>query len=100
MSHVTFFFQFQVFIFNGATACMESLAYACCDPGDVLVTPTPVYGRVFTNFNQRVGVEVVPFDLLPKVSCFSNSYATNKSINYPQYLFNFITAAPNPFNHM
>ncbi|XP_076064845.1 putative inactive 1-aminocyclopropane-1-carboxylate synthase-like protein 2 isoform X2 [Oratosquilla oratoria] len=47
-------------IMNGATSCLDALAYALCDPGDVLLTPTPVYARIFSDFEERCQVDVMP----------------------------------------
>ncbi|XP_042866342.1 probable inactive 1-aminocyclopropane-1-carboxylate synthase-like protein 2 [Penaeus japonicus] len=41
---------------------LDSLDHALCDPGDVLLTPTPVYGRIFTDFCDRSLVCVEPID--------------------------------------
>ncbi|XP_076064842.1 1-aminocyclopropane-1-carboxylate synthase-like protein 1 [Oratosquilla oratoria] len=47
-------------IMNGATSCLDALAYTLCDPGDVLLTPTPVYSRIFTDCVERGQVDVMP----------------------------------------
>ncbi|XP_063861804.1 1-aminocyclopropane-1-carboxylate synthase-like protein 1 isoform X4 [Scylla paramamosain] len=47
-------------VMNGLTACLDALSHTLCDPGDVVITPTPVYGRIFTNFYDRAGATVVP----------------------------------------
>lgn len=49
-------------VMNGVGACLDSLGHALCDPGDVLLTPTPVYGRIFTDFCDRSLVCVEPID--------------------------------------
>ncbi|KAF2356671.1 Aminotransferase class I/classII [Trinorchestia longiramus] len=56
----------QLVVMNGVTACMDNLAFACCDAGDIALTPTPVYGRIFTDFQERSAVKMMPVHLLPK----------------------------------
>ncbi|CAL4075496.1 unnamed protein product, partial [Meganyctiphanes norvegica] len=53
-------------VMNGVTSCLDSLAHTLCDPGDVIITPTPVYGRIFTDFSDRSGVTVMPLHLSEK----------------------------------
>ncbi|KAG0724598.1 1-aminocyclopropane-1-carboxylate synthase-like protein 1 [Chionoecetes opilio] len=50
----------NLIVMNGVTACFDALSHALCDPGDVVLTPTPVYARVYTNFRDRSGATVVP----------------------------------------
>ena len=52
---------------NGVTSCLDSLAHVICDPGDIIISPTPVYGRIFTDFTDRSGVKVVPLNLSSQV---------------------------------
>ncbi|XP_076064836.1 1-aminocyclopropane-1-carboxylate synthase-like protein 1 [Oratosquilla oratoria] len=47
-------------IMNGAGSCLDALAYTLCDPGDVVLTPTPVYTRIFTDIEERGQVDVMP----------------------------------------
>ncbi|KAF2354592.1 Aminotransferase class I/classII [Trinorchestia longiramus] len=56
----------QLVVMNSATSCLDSLAFACCDVGDIALTPTPVYGRIFTNFQERSAVKMMPVHLWPK----------------------------------
>ena len=51
---------------NGGTAAMEALACYIFDAGDVLLTPSPCYTRIFRNFNERFQVEVVDLFLRQK----------------------------------
>lgn len=44
---------------NGGVAAMEVLACCLFDPGDVLLTPSPCYARIFVNFSERFGIHVV-----------------------------------------
>jgi DNA-binding transcriptional MocR family regulator len=50
---------FQVLVVNGGVAAMEVLACCLLDPGDVLLTPSPCYARIFVNFSERFEVHVV-----------------------------------------
>ncbi|KAG0722915.1 1-aminocyclopropane-1-carboxylate synthase-like protein 1 [Chionoecetes opilio] len=50
----------NLILMNGVTACCDALSHALCDPGDVVLTPTPVYARVYSNFRDRSGATVVP----------------------------------------
>lgn len=40
-------------------AAMEVLACCLLDPGDVVLTPSPCYTRIFVNFSERFKVSVV-----------------------------------------
>jgi len=50
---------FQVLVVNGGVAAMEVLACCLLDPGDVVLTPSPSYARIFVNFSERFKVSVV-----------------------------------------
>jgi len=50
---------FQVLVVNGGVAAMEVLACCLLDPGDVVLTPSPCYTRIFVNFSERFKVSVV-----------------------------------------
>jgi DNA-binding transcriptional MocR family regulator len=50
---------FQVLVVNGGVAAMEVLACCLLDPGDVILTPSPCYSRIFVNFSERFEVSVV-----------------------------------------
>jgi DNA-binding transcriptional MocR family regulator len=50
---------FQVLVVNGGVAAMEVLACCLLDPGDVVLTPSPCYTRIFVNFSERFEVVVV-----------------------------------------
>nr|XP_045605766.1 probable inactive 1-aminocyclopropane-1-carboxylate synthase-like protein 2 [Procambarus clarkii] len=47
-------------VMNGVTACLDALSHTLCDPNDVVITPTPVYGRIYTDFHDRSAATVVP----------------------------------------
>ncbi|KAK8739873.1 hypothetical protein OTU49_003238 [Cherax quadricarinatus] len=47
-------------VMNGITACLDALSHTLCDPNDVVITPTPVYGRIYTDFYDRSAATVVP----------------------------------------
>ena len=59
---------------NGVSSCMDALGHTICDPCDVIITPTPVYGRVFTNFTNRSGAKIVPLHLSNEVSFYKSSH--------------------------
>lgn len=48
----------------GATSCIDALAHALCDRGDVIITPTPSYGCIFRDVNDHAGVIVEPLNLV------------------------------------
>ncbi|XP_069678877.1 probable inactive 1-aminocyclopropane-1-carboxylate synthase-like protein 2 [Periplaneta americana] len=48
----------NVLVVNGGVAAMEVLACCLLDPGDVLLTPSPCYTRIFVNFSERFNVHV------------------------------------------
>jgi hypothetical protein len=50
---------FQVLVVNGGVAAMEVLACCLLDSGDVVLTPSPCYTRIFVNFSERFKVTVV-----------------------------------------
>ena len=68
-------------VVNGGVAAMEVLAYSLFDPGDVLLTPSPCYTRIFVNFNERFQVHVE--DVLLKET---NSVSTIKDTTYDDLL--------------
>lgn len=49
----------NVLVVNGGVAAMEVLACCLLDPGDVVLTPSPCYARIFVNFSERFKVNVV-----------------------------------------
>lgn len=53
---------------NGVTSCLDALSHALCDPGDVIIPPTPVYARMFTDVHDRAGAAVLPLVLRQEVS--------------------------------
>ena len=57
---------FQVLVVNGGVAAMEVLACCLLDPGDVVLTPSPCYTRIFVNFSERFKVSVVDVILRDK----------------------------------
>lgn len=58
----------QLVVLNGVTSCLDALSHALCDPGDVIITPTPAYGRMFTDVQDRAGALVLPLELRQEVS--------------------------------
>ncbi|KAK7070774.1 hypothetical protein SK128_022016 [Halocaridina rubra] len=50
----------NIVVLNGVASCLDALGHAICDPGDVLLTPTPVYTRIFSDFCERALVDVQP----------------------------------------
>ncbi|XP_063594441.1 1-aminocyclopropane-1-carboxylate synthase-like protein 1 [Penaeus indicus] len=64
----------EIVVLNGVTSCLDALSHALCDPGDVIITPTPVYARMFTDVHDRAGAEVLPLVLRQEVSSSSESF--------------------------
>uniref|UniRef100_A0A2P2IBW4 1-aminocyclopropane-1-carboxylate synthase-like protein 1 n=1 Tax=Hirondellea gigas TaxID=1518452 RepID=A0A2P2IBW4_9CRUS len=56
----------QLVVYNGATACLDCLAYGLTDEGEVIIVPTPVYGRIFTDCQERTHTDIQPLYLQPK----------------------------------
>lgn len=52
----------KIVILPGVASCLDALGHVLCDPGDVLITPTPVYARIFTDFCERGLVDVQPLN--------------------------------------
>ena len=51
---------------KGVTVCIEALAFALFEKGDVVITPTPTYARFYADFEERAGVKLIGFPLLEK----------------------------------
>ncbi|GFR19693.1 probable inactive 1-aminocyclopropane-1-carboxylate synthase-like protein 2, partial [Trichonephila clavata] len=45
---------------------MDIIAHCLADPEDVILSPSPVYGRVFTNIMQRAQVNLLPIPVFTK----------------------------------
>ena len=59
----------QMVVMNGTTAAFDFLSHALFDPGEFFITPTPTYGRTFTNFNNRSLAIPVGLSLPYQVKC-------------------------------
>ncbi|KAK8404037.1 hypothetical protein O3P69_000243 [Scylla paramamosain] len=57
-------------IMCGATGCLDGLAHILCDSGDIVITPTPVYDRIPSDFldvaNVKEDSEGRTFNLQPE----------------------------------
>jgi histidinol-phosphate/aromatic aminotransferase/cobyric acid decarboxylase-like protein len=80
--------HFQVLVVNGGAAAMEVLACCLLDPGDVLLTPSPCYTRIFVNFSERFTVSVVDVLLRDTNEVSSNIQdgAHKFPVDYPGYV--------------
>ncbi|XP_042239117.1 1-aminocyclopropane-1-carboxylate synthase-like protein 1 [Homarus americanus] len=56
-------FSPQIIIANGVTSCLDALGHVLCDPGDVNITPTPVYSHIVTEFRDVADVCIEPLVL-------------------------------------
>ncbi|GFT54448.1 probable inactive 1-aminocyclopropane-1-carboxylate synthase-like protein 2 [Nephila pilipes] len=56
----------NLFCMVGATASIDLLAHCLADPGDVILAPTPIYGRIYTDFKQRAEVNLWPIPIITK----------------------------------
>ncbi|XP_066966730.1 1-aminocyclopropane-1-carboxylate synthase-like protein 1 [Macrobrachium rosenbergii] len=65
----------NVVVLNGVASCLDALGHAICDPGDVLITPTPVYGRIFSNFRERALVDVRGLDTTEQTDAEGKSFS-------------------------
>ncbi|KAG8191696.1 hypothetical protein JTE90_016483 [Oedothorax gibbosus] len=54
----------NLFCFTGVTSCIDTLAHCLADRGEVILTPTPIYGRIRTDFMQRSGVKMWPIPII------------------------------------
>ncbi|GBM64256.1 putative inactive 1-aminocyclopropane-1-carboxylate synthase-like protein 2 [Araneus ventricosus] len=50
----------------GVTACLDILAHCLADPGEAILAPTPIYGRIYTDFMQRSEVKLWPIPIISK----------------------------------
>ncbi|KAG7159408.1 1-aminocyclopropane-1-carboxylate synthase-like protein 1-like [Homarus americanus] len=53
----------NIIIANGVTSCLDALGHVLCDPGDVNITPTPVYSHIVTEFRDVADVCIEPLVL-------------------------------------
>ncbi|KAG8191697.1 hypothetical protein JTE90_016484 [Oedothorax gibbosus] len=54
----------DLFCFSGVTSCIDTLAHCLADPGEFIMAPTPIYGRINTNFMQRSQVKLWPIPII------------------------------------
>ncbi|XP_042856908.1 1-aminocyclopropane-1-carboxylate synthase-like protein 1 [Penaeus japonicus] len=66
--------QNELVVLNGVTSCLDALSHALCDPGDVIITPTPAYGRMFTDVQDRAGALVLPLELRQEADSSGESF--------------------------
>lgn len=64
----------EIVVLNGVTSCLDALSHALCDPGDVIITPTPVYARMFTDVHDRAGAAVLPLVLRQEADSSDESF--------------------------
>ncbi|XP_035208973.1 1-aminocyclopropane-1-carboxylate synthase-like protein 1 isoform X2 [Stegodyphus dumicola] len=50
----------------GVTSCIDLLSHCIADPGDVILAPTPIYSRIYTDFKQRAEVDLWPIPIISK----------------------------------
>lgn len=53
----------NLIVMNGVTSCLDAMSHVLCDPNDVVITPTPVYGRIFTDVHDAAQANVEPLHL-------------------------------------
>ncbi|XP_064120214.1 1-aminocyclopropane-1-carboxylate synthase-like protein 1 [Macrobrachium nipponense] len=53
----------KMIIFNGVSSCLDAISHVLCDPGDIIITPTPVYARIFTDVHDAARAIVEPLPL-------------------------------------
>ncbi|XP_068238829.1 probable inactive 1-aminocyclopropane-1-carboxylate synthase-like protein 2 [Palaemon carinicauda] len=53
----------KIMIYNGVSSCLDAISHVLCDPGDVIITPTPIYARIFTDVHDAARSIVEPLPL-------------------------------------
>ncbi|GMS79767.1 hypothetical protein PENTCL1PPCAC_1942, partial [Pristionchus entomophagus] len=71
----------EAVLLPSCTAAYDVFSHLCCDPHDVILTPSPLYARIRNNCSERneCRVEVVPLDMTKPelfVSDFEREFAT------------------------
>ncbi|KFM73436.1 1-aminocyclopropane-1-carboxylate synthase-like protein 1, partial [Stegodyphus mimosarum] len=56
----------DLFCSTGVTSCIDLLTHCIADPGEVILAPTPIYGRICTDLKQRSQVELWPIPVITK----------------------------------
>lgn len=56
----------NLFCVIGVTGAIDLIGHCVADPGDIILTPTPVYGRIKTDLLQRSQVEIWPIPIIAK----------------------------------
>lgn len=72
----------------GVTACMESLARSLCNPGDVVLSPSPIYHRIKTNF-EDAGARIVHMVTTQDVSLLDHHFEIALPIVFFFFFFLF-----------
>ncbi|KJZ80109.1 hypothetical protein HIM_00823 [Hirsutella minnesotensis 3608] len=52
----------HIFVSNGCTAAVETLSWACANPGDGILIGRPYYGTFPTDVGKRTRVELIPLN--------------------------------------
>ncbi|MEO3973078.1 aminotransferase class I/II-fold pyridoxal phosphate-dependent enzyme [Streptomyces sp. CAU 1734] len=55
----------EVVVISGASAALDAIATALCDPGEAIVVPAPYYGAFDTDLAGRSGALLIPAPLSP-----------------------------------
>lgn len=76
----------------GATGCLDGLAQVLCVPGDIAITPTPVYARIQADFLHLANVEVEPLELLDEVSRCSRPCVARRNFTECVHASDFFVA--------
>ncbi|XP_035220227.1 1-aminocyclopropane-1-carboxylate synthase-like protein 1 [Stegodyphus dumicola] len=56
----------DLFCTAGVTSCIDLLSHCIADPGDVILAPTPIYSRIYTDLKQRSEVDLWPIPIISK----------------------------------
>ncbi|KAK7084311.1 hypothetical protein SK128_002086 [Halocaridina rubra] len=53
----------NLIVLSGVTSCLDAMSHVLCDPYDVVITTTPVYGRIYTDFHDVRQAKIEPLHL-------------------------------------
>ncbi|GBM64237.1 1-aminocyclopropane-1-carboxylate synthase-like protein 1 [Araneus ventricosus] len=70
----------NLFCVSGVTGCIDILAHCLADPGDVILAPTPIYGRIYTNIMQRSRVKLWHIPVITENNGASSEFLTIEKV--------------------
>ncbi|CAL1276081.1 unnamed protein product [Larinioides sclopetarius] len=70
----------NLFCVSGVTGCIDILAHCLANPGDVILAPTPIYGRIYTNVMQRARVKLWHIPVITEHNGASSEFLTIEKV--------------------